>query len=137
MIGYSAYVTTSWLRTLRNYSFVVPQVTLGLHVGDPGVGGTANTAETDLLTGVSFSDPVDNPETFITTMTSTGTPPAWDITASGDGQDITYLSAWNGLDRDTADWLFNARLSVIERVITGDVYRLGGGLTLELPRKAD
>ncbi len=136
MIGYSAYVTTGWLRTLRNYSFVIPQVTLGLHVGDPGVGALANVAETDLLTGVNFDDPVDDPETFVTTMNSTGTPPAWDVTATGEGQDIKYLSAWDGIDRDTANWLFNARLSVVERVVDGDVYRLGGGLTLELPRKA-
>lgn len=136
MIGYAPFVTIGWLRTFRNYSFVIPQVTVGLHTGDPGVGGTANVSETDILSDITFSDPTDDATTFVTTMTSTGSPPSWDIT-SATGEDITHISVWNGAERNTADWLLNARLSVIEHVVDGDVYRLGGGLTLELMRKAE
>lgn len=122
--GISEYLANGWLGTLRNIPFVVPVTCVQLHTDDPGLGGTSNVfaGASDLL-AASFADPAGG------ILVTTGAPPSWDVSSAGS---IKYASVWDGFDSGSDNWLLNAVLSSPQTVANGDVFRLGGNITLKI-----
>lgn len=120
-VGISPFLANSWLGALRNIPFTIGILCVQLHTGDPGAAGTANTSAVGGREVATFSDPVGG------VMTTTGNPPAWNISAP---ETISYISVWDAYS--AGNWLWNARLDKAQTVANGDVFRLGGGLVLRV-----
>lgn len=124
--GINPDLAVSWLAaTVRNTPFAVPLIGVKLHVGDPGSDATAFPSAVTTRMAASFAAPVEASGSV--TTTTTGTPPAWNMTAA---ETISYISAWDALTGGA--WLWIARLSVPQIVASGDLFTMGGGISLTI-----
>lgn len=124
--GINPDLASSWLSaTVRNTPFVVPLLGVKLHIGDPGSDATSNPSAVTTRMLASFAAPVEAAGSV--TTTTTGTPPAWDMTAA---ETISYISVWDSLT--SGSWLWIARLSTPQTVANGDLFTMGGGISLTI-----
>ena len=125
-VGINPDLASNWLAaTTRNIPFVVPQNCIQLHVGDPGSAGTANPSAVTFRMAASFASPVETSGTM--TVSTTGTPPSWNMTAP---ETISYISVWDALTGGS--WLWIARLNLPQVVANGDLFTMGGGVSLAI-----
>ena len=111
--GLSAYLANSFLNALGNataYSVTLPYIKL--HVGDPGVNGTANTAVEATRKIVSFAAAANGAIASDADIT-------W-INIAG-SEDATHFTAWDNLL--TGNFLFSG-------TITGNPYTAGDTYTI-------
>lgn len=124
--GINPDLAASWLAaTVRNTPYVVALTAIKLHVGDPGSAATANPSAVTLRVAASFAAPVAASGSV--TTTTTGTPPSWNMTAP---ETISYISVWDALT--SGGWLWIARLSTPQIVASGDLFTMGGGVSLTI-----
>lgn len=124
--GINPDLATSWLAaTVRNTPFVVPQIAVKLYVGDPGSDATANPSAVTTRMLASFAAPVEASGSV--TTTTTGTPPQWNMTAA---ETISYIATWDALTG--GGWLWIARLNTPQIVANGDLFTMGGGISLTI-----
>ncbi len=120
-VGISPFLANSWLGALSNIPFTIGITVVQLHTGDPGAAGTSNVSAVGGREVATFAAPVDG------ILSTTGNPPAWDISTP---ETISYISVWDAYT--SGNWLWNARLEKAQTVANGDVFRLGGGITLRI-----
>jgi hypothetical protein len=121
--GINPDLAASWLGTLRNTPYVVPITAVKLHIGDPGTIATASGNPSAVTTrmAASFAAPVDG------VLATTGSPPQWNMTAA---ETISYISVWDALTSGTCLWI--ARLNTPQTVANGDLFTMGGGISLTI-----
>jgi hypothetical protein len=111
--GMSAHLANSLLNALgNNTAFAVTSVYVQLHIGDPGVDGTANTAAETTRKAVSFAGASAGSIASDADVTWTN------ISGS---QDATFFTAWDGLTGGS--FLFSG-------TITGNPYTAGDTYTI-------
>lgn len=125
-VGINPDLAAQWLSaTTRNTPFVVPQNCIQLHVGDPGTDADDNVSAMAQRMAASFAAPVESSGTV--TTSTTGTPPSWFMTAP---ETISYISVWDSLTGGS--WLWIARLNLPQVVANGDLFTMGGGVSLSI-----
>lgn len=125
-VGINPDLASQWLSaTTRNIPFVVPQNCVKLHVGDPGSAATANPSAVVSRMAATFASPVEASGSM--TVSTTGSPPSWNMTAP---ETISYISVWDALTGGS--WLWIARLNLPQVVANGDLFTMGGGISLTI-----
>jgi hypothetical protein len=114
--GLSAYLCNSWLDALaNNTSYVVAQVYIKLHTGDPGALGTANPATETTRKAASFgaaSAGAINSDADISWTNISGS------------QDATHFTAWDSLT--AGNFLFSGTITA-NPYTAGDTYTISSG----------
>ena len=113
-----------WLNLLRG---VVPSAPTGLwlalHVGDPGVSGTANQSVNTTRLALNLAAASNG------SVVLTGTQPLWNMTAT---ETLSHLSTWDSSTSGSGNFWFSAALSATRTVNNGDTFTLTSfGITLQ------
>lgn len=127
-VGITPYFASGLLGTLRNTPFVVPQTCVQLFKGDPGSSLASNASAITTRMAANFAAPVAGADGM--TIATTGTPPSWDIGGLTGPETLSHIVVWNALTGGNGLWV--ARLGQPQTVVNGDVFTLGGGVSLTL-----
>ncbi len=128
-LGPSTFLVDGWFNALcNNTSFVVAQVYVKLHIGEPGSDGTANPATETTRQAASFGAPSGAGPRTISNDASI----SWATIAGS--QDATHFSLW---DASTGGNFLGSGTITANAYSAGDTYTVGvGGLVLQLPLAA-
>lgn len=114
--GIGAYLGNAWLNALgNNTSFVVAQVYVKLHVGDPGAAGTANPATETTRKAVSFGAASAG-------ALASDADVSWTNIAGS--EDANHFTAWDSLT--TGNFLFSGTITA-NPYDAGDTYTISSG----------
>jgi hypothetical protein len=112
-IGLAPGLATSLLGTLIGTSFSNANIWAQLHIGDPGVAGTANTSVVTTREQLSAWTNASG------TLAISASPTAWNMTAT---ETIVSISLWSASSGGT--FLWSATLAVSKTVANGDTLTL-------------
>lgn len=121
LTGVSPFLANSWLSALNNTPFVIPICCIQLYKDPPGSPPTTNLSAVTTRMAAQFAGAAGG------VITTTGDPPAWTMTTA---ETIKYIGAFDAFTN--GNWLFTAVLNKPQTVAQGDVFRMGGGITLTI-----
>jgi hypothetical protein len=107
-------LANNWLNMLRGTAFTAPAAEyVKLHIGDPGAAAATNPS------AVTTRVVVTHAAASAGSISLTGTPPSWTMTAT---ETITHISVWDA--SSAGNFLYSAALTASKAVVNTDTLTL-------------